>query len=136
MQQIKDEETEAGNNVDAGSLKGGKDQEDKRGDEIRKGKVEIGDESKSSKVAANYSGLVRARVESDWTLPEFAEKTGLEAIIVIKVLKNGEAVITQVEKSSGNSLFDRSAKRAINEASPFPPPPPEIEREEIVLTFR
>ncbi len=51
----------------------------------------------------------------------------IEAIVSIKILKDGTAVVQKVEKSSGNTLFDKSALRALAKASPLSPPPYEIE---------
>ena len=45
----------------------------------------------------------------------------------IKILKDGTTIVQNIEKSSGNSLFDRSALKALAKASPLPPPPYEME---------
>lgn len=76
---------------------------------------------------SSYSSLITERVWSEWVYPEFKSREELLTIIDIKILKNGEIKILKIEKSSGNTLFDRSAIRAIRKASPLPPPPFEIE---------
>ncbi len=76
---------------------------------------------------SSYYSLITERVWSEWVYPEFKSKEDFLTIIDIKILKNGEIKILKVEKSSGNTLFDRSVIRAIRKASPLPPPPFEIE---------
>jgi TonB family protein len=51
----------------------------------------------------------------------------IEAIVSVKILKDGTARVQRIEKSSGNALFDRSALKALAKASPLPPPPYEME---------
>ncbi len=76
---------------------------------------------------AGYYSLVKERVWSEWVFPEFRTGQGLEAVVDIKVYRNGRVKIQGIKKSSGNTLFDRSVLRAISKASPFPPPPYELE---------
>ena len=45
----------------------------------------------------------------------------------MKIAKDGTLSVQGVEKKSGNTLFDRSALRAIAKASPVAPPPYEME---------
>jgi colicin import membrane protein len=54
-------------------------------------------------------------------------RRNIEAIVSIKILRDGTALVQKVEKSSGNTLFDKSALRALAKASPLTPPPYEIE---------
>jgi TonB family protein len=48
-------------------------------------------------------------------------------IISIKIDKEGYIVAQEIEKSSGNKLFDRSATKALSRSSPLPPPPVAME---------
>jgi TonB family protein len=41
----------------------------------------------------------------------------------------------ELEKSSGNTVYDQSALRAITEASPFPPLPPEFKAASLRVHF-
>ena len=41
-----------------------------------------------------------------------------------------------VERSSGNALYDQSALRAVAEASPFPPLPPEFKAPSLIVHYR
>jgi len=70
--------------------------------------------------------MVISKIRQHWIFPEAGNKD-LLAIISIRIAKDGRIIVDKIEKSSGNPLFDRSALRAINSASPLPPPPEEIE---------
>jgi colicin import membrane protein len=76
--------------------------------------------------ADNYYSKITRDIWQNWVFPDTADKN-LEAIIAIKILKDGSLHVTRIEKSSGNGLFDRSALRAIAKASPVTPPPYEME---------
>jgi len=76
---------------------------------------------------AGYYSLVQERVWSEWVFPGFRTEEGLEAVVDIKIYKDGRVKIQGIKKSSGNTLFDRSVLRAIAKASPLPPPPYELE---------
>jgi colicin import membrane protein len=69
------------------------------------------------------------RITRNWATADFQNKNkGLVAVINIRIMRNGSVTILGWEKKSGNPLFDREALRAINDSSPLPPPPGEIER--------
>jgi len=74
----------------------------------------------------DYYMRITKEIWQHWVFPETGDKN-LEAIILVKVLKDGSVRIMGIEKSSGNPLFDRSALRAITRASPLTPPPSEME---------
>lgn len=74
----------------------------------------------------DYYSLVEGRIRQQWVFPEAIDRD-LEAIISIKIAKDGNVTIDRIEKSSGSPLFDRSVMRAIANASPLPPPPRDIE---------
>ena len=72
--------------------------------------------------------LVTTKIRQNWIYPESSDKD-LETTVLLKVRRDGSAMVDKVIKSSGNPLFDRSVLRAVTRASPFPPPPQEIEIE-------
>jgi len=76
----------------------------------------------------SYSALVFARIQREWIYPDF-NIADLETIISFKINKEGEVVSQKLKKSSGNTIFDRSAIKAVLKASPLPPPPVEQEVE-------
>jgi len=73
-----------------------------------------------------YYSMITQKVWEQWTYPDL-KASGLEVIILIKIDKHGRIVFQEVEKSSGDLLFDRSAIKALSKASPLPPPPQEME---------
>jgi colicin import membrane protein len=76
--------------------------------------------------SADYYSMITKEIWQQWVYPDTGKKD-IEAIISVKILKDGTAIVQKVEKSSGNALFDRSAIRALAKASPLPPPPQEME---------
>jgi len=76
-----------------------------------------------------FDGL-RKRINSNWSV--FGDKRQLEkvTVVAVKIADDGLLVSAAIEESSGDEVFDRSAMRAVHQASPFPPVPPEV-REKI-----
>ncbi len=80
----------------------------------------------SKATASDYYSAVESRVRQQWIFPESLDKD-LETVVSIKINRDGRVIVEKIEKGSGNTLFDRSVIRAINKASPLPPPPQEME---------
>ena len=70
---------------------------------------------------ARYEDIIRQKVTRSWARPPGARE-GLECVVLVRVVPGGAVLSTQVVRSSGNSIFDRSAENAINRASPLPVP--------------
>ena len=73
-----------------------------------------------------YYGKISEEIHQQWNWPAAGQKD-LEAIIAIRIMKDGTISIQKIEKSSGNSFFDKWAIRALRKASPLSPPPYEME---------
>ena len=71
-----------------------------------------------------YLSLVFGKIRDLWDNP-VETSTTLRVTIYFKILKDGQIIDTQVEKSSGIELFDQSAIRAILSSTPYPPLPTE-----------
>ncbi len=71
---------------------------------------------------SDYYSKISREIWEHWVYPDIGQKD-IEAIISIKILKDGSAIVQGIEKSSGNALFDKSAIRALAKASPLSPPP-------------
>ncbi|HUO75935.1 MAG TPA: TonB C-terminal domain-containing protein, partial [Thermodesulfovibrionales bacterium] len=56
-------------------------------------------------VEADYYTKITKEIWQQWIFPETGDKH-LEAIISIRIMRDGAVQISRVEKSSGNSLFD------------------------------
>jgi TonB family protein len=80
------------------------------------------------------------KIKAKWILPTFLLKESqvLEAIVIIKIDRQGNIVKKMFEKHSGNPLFDQSVSEAIEKANPLPPLPPDYTQpyHEIGVRFR
>jgi TonB family protein len=75
---------------------------------------------------ASYIDKITGQIHDEWHWPGYDEKN-LEAIICVKIHKDGAISVINIEKKSGNRLFDKLALRTIEKASPVAPPPYEME---------
>jgi len=82
----------------------------------------------------SYYLLISEKIWSHWVYPDI-RSSGLEVVISIRIDRRGNIVSQEIEKSSGNSIFDQSALRAITKANPLPPPPAGAETEVGVRFF-
>lgn len=73
-----------------------------------------------------YAYDLREWVHKHYFFPD-TKTQGIEAIINVLILADGTIVIKNVEKKSGNPLFDQAAIRAIQQSSPYKAPPREFE---------
>jgi len=70
-----------------------------------------------------YIRTVHAKITDKWAgraLP------GQQPVAVFDINRDGRISGLAIKKSSGNSYYDQAALRAITEAAPFPPLPPEF----------
>lgn len=82
--------------------------------------------TKGSLSSEDYYSKITDEIRQQWIYPDLGNKK-IEAIVSVKILKDGTTIVQKMEKSSGNILFDRSALRALAKSSPLPPPPYEME---------
>jgi TonB family protein len=75
----------------------------------------------------DYYSKIMAEIHDQWLCSPDVCKKNLEAIMSIKILKDGTVIVQEPEKPSGNALFDKAARRALAKASPLSPPPYEME---------
>jgi len=77
-------------------------------------------------------------IRRQWALPEFLKSQRLETVLIIVLRRDGKVLDLRVEKSSGNEVYDESARRAVRKAEPLPPFPAIYSpaQEEIGLRFR
>jgi protein TonB len=69
-----------------------------------------------------YVGKIRQSIESEWQYPEIALRYGLQGKLALEftILGNGQLEGLRLLRSSGSSLLDDEALRAIKAAAPFP----------------
>lgn len=89
-----------------------------------------------------YLNIIREKVSGSWIPPAGAltrsegESGGsARAVIQFRILPNGDVISVGLEESSGVSLLDSSALRAIRAAAPFPPLPYEYAGENLGVHF-
>lgn len=68
---------------------------------------------------------IAAKVRSKVTVPPTLAGNP-EAVFEVSLLPTMDVLSVKLIKSSGNSAYDEAAERAINAASPLPPPPPGV----------
>jgi periplasmic protein TonB len=84
-----------------------------------------------------YGAAVKAALESAWMKP-FLEDQGetYSATVSFVIARDGTARDVRIAESSGVPSLDRSAMRAVIEASPFPPIPPSWTGDSLPATMR
>jgi protein TonB len=78
-----------------------------------------------------YADLVVKRVTEKWSRNGLAGSPSNPTVIVtFDILRDGSVRNAQVAQRSGNATLDNSSLRAVMDAAPFPPLPPEYDRNE------
>jgi len=101
------------------------------------GGVGIGQGSPFGNRFGNYVTILRQRVAEKWRTGDVDPriKTAPSAIVTFDLQRDGTVRNVRVAQSSGNSVLDYSAQRAIYDASPFPPLPAGYERNDATIEF-
>jgi len=82
-----------------------------------------------------YLRQIQAKISERWAPPRAAAAGGERAIIMFEIGRDGQIKEPTLERSSGNALYDQSALRAVADASPFPPLPPEFKASSLRVHF-
>jgi TonB family protein len=82
-----------------------------------------------------YLRLIQSKIGERWSPPRAAAAGGERTVVLFEILRDGQVREPTVEQSSGNALYDQSALRAVAEASPFPPLPPEFKASSLRVHF-
>jgi len=86
-----------------------------------------------------YLLAVNEQIQENWRLPDLQSwKDDLEAVIVIRVRRDGVVLHKFFEKKSDNIYFNQFVEKTLKESSPLPPFPVGLDDEEmeIGLKFR
>jgi len=83
----------------------------------------------------SYIQRCRLLIERNKEYPLLARKGGLEGTVVIRgvLTRDGSLRQCSVNRSSGSSMLDNAAVRAVKRVGQFPPAPPELHGEELVF---
>jgi periplasmic protein TonB len=101
------------------------------------GGVGIGQGSPFGNRFGNYVTILRQRVAEKWHTGDLDPRihTLPPAIVVFDLMRDGSVRNVHIAQSSGNSVLDFSAQRAIYDANPFPPLPAGYERNDATVEF-
>ncbi|MFO1463536.1 MAG: energy transducer TonB [bacterium] len=86
---------------------------------------------------AQYQSSVRSKIIREWVRASSTPdgEQAIRARIQVRINASGQVISKNVVRSSGNESFDLSALRAIERASPLPPPPEGIKEEALSEGF-
>jgi colicin import membrane protein len=72
-----------------------------------------------------YQAEIQYQIQKNWAFSQqlAGDNTHLEAVLAIKVLRNGEIEDIWFDKKSGNTYLDDSAYKALVKSNPLPPLP-------------
>jgi TonB family protein len=87
-----------------------------------------------------YANQLQDKIAQHWNTDDVSPRlrTAPQVVITFSIRRDGSlAGLPQIKQSSGLVVLDRSAQRAVVEANPFPPIPPQFPRDhaEVELTF-
>lgn len=103
---------------------------------VSKSSPQRGDVELNMQMKAYYA-MLWARIKSQWVLPpHILSGKNVEAVIHLRILRNGTATDVNFEKHSGNRYFDESTMKALEKALPFPPLPEQIRDNSIEMGIR
>jgi len=86
-----------------------------------------------------YYAAVYQRIHEHWILPDIPEwGDNLEAVLIIKIRRDGVVANSFFESKSDNVYFNQFVTKTLREAAPLPPFPPRLDKSfiEIGLRFR
>ena len=87
-----------------------------------------------------YLARLKRRIQNEWVYPEAAWSRGVsgELLLVFTLNKNGSMTNVHLVQSSGFPILDQEALRAVKQAAPFDPFPPQWgeEPKNIAASFR
>jgi len=84
-----------------------------------------------------YYAMIWSRIKDQWALPEgILPGDNFEAVVGVRVRKDGTVYDIFFEKPSGNRYFDESVLKAIKKASPFPGFPESLREETLDMGIR
>lgn len=76
------------------------------------------------------------KIKNAWNVPGMAQKKDLETVVMVKIRKDGRIVDINVEKRSGNRVYDESVLRVLRAVEPLPPIPSSLNTDALEIGFR
>jgi TonB family protein len=101
------------------------------------GGVGVGSGAPFGTMCGGYAMLVRDRVAAQWRTEQVDGRIRVlpPAIVTFELMRNGQVGKTRISQSSGNVTLDYSAQRAVMQAGPFQPIPPNCPGNPAVVEF-
>jgi TonB family protein len=78
---------------------------------------------------------VYEKIKNAWNVPGTAKRE-LETIVTIKVRKDGRITDINIEKRSGNRVYDESVLRVLRAVEPLPTIPQSLNADSLEIGFR
>ena len=102
------------------------------------GNVGLGPNSPLGNRFGWYADLLRQKVGERWKTDDIDAtiKTSPPAIVSFEIMRDGSVKNIKLVQRSGIGALDYSGQRAIKEASPFPPLPPQYEKDSVTVEFQ
>lgn len=87
-------------------------------------------------VYVTYFNKIKQLIELQWEYPELALRYGLQGRLALEFMIGGNGELEQLRliRSSGSQVLDEEALRAIKAAAPFPPIPPWIKPNPLLIS--
>jgi colicin import membrane protein len=76
------------------------------------------------------------KIKNAWNVPGMAQKKDLETVVMLKIRKDGRIVDINIEKRSGNRVYDESVLRVLRAVEPLPPIPSSLNTDSLEIGFR
>ncbi len=93
--------------------------------------------SQSSILATQYQVTVAGHIKPYWQPPEIKIwNPNLFALVTITIANDGKIIDHVIDQSSGDKIFDQFVLKTLEDAKQAPVPPPALQKEPIVLSFR
>jgi colicin import membrane protein len=90
----------------------------------------------ASSLLGFYGDRVKETISRNWVFSEAIRTQGLETRVMVVINREGGIMELRVEKSSGNTIFDESAIRAVRKSAPLPPLPQVISYPKVEISLR
>jgi TonB family protein len=97
------------------------------------GGIDIGPASVLGSRFGAYVELMRDRISQRWNTASVHSLPSQKCAVSFTIARNGTVTNVQVTQPSGDYLLDTSAKRAVLDANPLPPLPPQFERNDATV---
>jgi len=88
-------------------------------------------------VSQQYILGIWEKIKNSWGLPGMSSfKKDLETIVTVRIRKDGRIVDINIEKRSGNRVYDESILRVLRSVDPLPPIPASLNMDTMEIGFR